>query len=84
MKKRIKRILVGIAAFFCVVIMTGCTKSFCTVSDTAAMYSSTLTATKQTDIINQSNQIAVLNTMLFMLTDYYGNQKNKFYDFIMK
>lgn len=39
---------------------------------------------KQTDIINQSNQIAVLNTMLFMLTDYYGNQKNKFYDFIMK
>lgn len=56
MKKRIKRILVGIAAFFCVVIMTGCTKSFCTVSDTAAMYSSTLTATKQTDIINSATK----------------------------
>ena len=39
---------------------------------------------QQTDIIKQTNQIAVLNTMLFMLTDYYGNQKNKFFDFIMK
>lgn len=39
---------------------------------------------KQTNIIKRTKQIAVLNTMLFMLTDYYGNQKNKFFDFIMK
>ena len=34
--------------------------------------------------IEQTKLIAVLSTMLFVLTDYYGNQKNKFYDFIMK
>ena len=39
---------------------------------------------KQINIIQQANQIAVLNTMLFFLTDYYGNHKNGFFDFIMK
>lgn len=38
----------------------------------------------QINFIEQSNQIAVLNTMLFILTDYYGNQKNRFFDFVMR
>lgn len=38
---------------------------------------------KQAAIIAQNKQVAVLNTSLFLLIDYFGNQKG-FYNFIMK